>query len=1203
MKKLFLLLVVAVMVATFFSPFAAEAAPQPFTDFYLLQPGAKHAIITPVYAGMSRTIGQPALIDVTRNTGRFPVFEVRSARAGTTVSGQVINPSGAAVHTITSRAATGDPNISIPDTVPLVAGTYRVTFTLVNGTSTFHDSFYFTAINNFTDFRSTANTQNSNNSNVANIHPDRRDNVHPALRLENGRLVYFPDYRGNRVMDYSRAGYRGGGVAIPFVPTAVTVAPHANPQTNMTPAIQAAINQVSALPLVNGFRGAVELEAGVYRLSTPIYIEASGVVLRGAGMGVPSQPSRVGNTFTTQRANEGFEAGVTKLIATFRPIANPVIASGHQSASNDTGTGWREGLSWSAIQIRPANNSNVTNETGRVNITDQYLGTGATAVNVTSASGFAAGQTVRIQKTTNVNWVRAMYMDRIDGANTWLNAAGTAPVFTLHSSEHTIRSVSGNTIHLYDPLPDNLDMRWGISTLARVTIDNRIFNVGVENLQAISNFQSDNRPSINRYGFTHNAFNDENHSQRFIFMDNVRDGWARNFTTYHFDRAFEAGGRSRNVTVQDIWCLDPVSQMNQGERRYSFYVSGRASHIFFQRLYSRYARHAFSTASLLPGPNVFYNCEEEFPSNTSEPHFRWATGGLFDNVTSRIAIQNRWNWGTSHGHAGVNWMMYNCTGVYIISQPQLTPNWIIGFNPQIRNLGTSQSDAGRGGFGHSTSANLTAAGLNGGRVPNMPAYEFRLNRHVNPAQDAMPNSIYVQQLIDRTGNPNVEQILNIRTVLPPPTDPIPNPDNDLARGAGSVLSGIGLSFGNQNGAFNTSGGRGAVFAFDGNPDGRLDGQIDYARMYSDPAINANPNNGGTFWATTNAHPSTPHGEVAAGGMAWLSLDYNNTPSGTVTFNEIHIYPRDDDGQVRAYRIETGNDGINWTSIVHSTTPLVRSSSGTPARDVPIVHTLPNHVTARYVRFVVLNSQSTGMYGIRGLELYLKLPPLPEATARGIAGDNANDAPRARDLNYGATTAISGTIPRAVSGGDVNTSNGRHTEHAFTDDYSNFWQLLSAVPAANKWLAVDYRQTTAQTVTFNRVVVQARQDARPTHYNIEVMLPNSNDWTVVFTEGGSGVSVPNGLTTAHNRGTEITFAAPITASQVRVRVLESTGAGNNIQLTRFALYRTVWGDIDGDGYISSADATMLRRLLAQGSTSYTHADLTQLRFIIAVTNPF
>ena len=98
-----------------------------------------------------------------------------------------------------------------------------------------------------------------------------------------GKLVYVPDEQGNTILDSSHAGYGGGGVPIPTVPVKETIWPVAGDNTAH---VQAAIDKVSALPLDrNGFRGAVLLRAGYYRMATPLRIQASGVVLRGEGMG------------------------------------------------------------------------------------------------------------------------------------------------------------------------------------------------------------------------------------------------------------------------------------------------------------------------------------------------------------------------------------------------------------------------------------------------------------------------------------------------------------------------------------------------------------------------------------------------------------------------------------------------------------------------------------------------------------------------------------------------------------------------------------------------------------------------------------------------------------------------------------------------------------------------------------------------------
>ena len=98
-----------------------------------------------------------------------------------------------------------------------------------------------------------------------------------------GKLVYKTTPAGDRIMDFSNAGYMGGGVALPTVPVKVTVQPSGGKDD--TGAIQAAIDKVSAMELVNGFRGAVLLAPGTFTCSRTISIAASGVVLRGSGSG------------------------------------------------------------------------------------------------------------------------------------------------------------------------------------------------------------------------------------------------------------------------------------------------------------------------------------------------------------------------------------------------------------------------------------------------------------------------------------------------------------------------------------------------------------------------------------------------------------------------------------------------------------------------------------------------------------------------------------------------------------------------------------------------------------------------------------------------------------------------------------------------------------------------------------------------------
>src|SRR5688500_11361777 len=96
-----------------------------------------------------------------------------------------------------------------------------------------------------------------------------------------GKLVYKTTPAGDRIMDFSHAGYRGGGVALPMVAVKRTVKPTGGDDD--TAAIQQAIDDVAAMPLENGFRGAVLLAPGTFSCERTIIIPASGVVLRGSG--------------------------------------------------------------------------------------------------------------------------------------------------------------------------------------------------------------------------------------------------------------------------------------------------------------------------------------------------------------------------------------------------------------------------------------------------------------------------------------------------------------------------------------------------------------------------------------------------------------------------------------------------------------------------------------------------------------------------------------------------------------------------------------------------------------------------------------------------------------------------------------------------------------------------------------------------------
>src|SRR6185295_4369321 len=101
----------------------------------------------------------------------------------------------------------------------------------------------------------------------------------PLVGMKDDKLTYRTEANGDRVPDYSYAGYRAGDAPIPDVPIRIVVSPAAGDQTAR---IQAALDAVAKIPADQ--RGAVLLLPGKFEVNGGLRINASGVVLRGSGM-------------------------------------------------------------------------------------------------------------------------------------------------------------------------------------------------------------------------------------------------------------------------------------------------------------------------------------------------------------------------------------------------------------------------------------------------------------------------------------------------------------------------------------------------------------------------------------------------------------------------------------------------------------------------------------------------------------------------------------------------------------------------------------------------------------------------------------------------------------------------------------------------------------------------------------------------------
>jgi hypothetical protein len=438
-------------------------------------------------------------------------------------------------------------------------------------------------------------------------------------------LEYRPyDEKGDTIPDFSACGYAGGGVAMPDVPVRVTVVPWSGASDD-TRRIQALLDEVAKLPLgKDGCRGAVLLQRGKYRIDGVLQMNASGVVLRGEGQG---------------------EDG-TVLIARGTKQRSLITVRGRSGPKDVRGS--------------------------RQKITSEYVPVGGRTFDVADGSKFKAGDTVMVSRMGNAAWIHALSMDQIAARPGNPQSTRQWQPFALES-DRVIMAVQGNRVTIDAPLTCAIEARWGGGEIWRYEDAARIERVGVENLRGVSEFDARVKGKENGKEY----FADERHAMRLVEFENAKNCWARELTAEHFYHGVSAiNGGAKWVTVQDCSSLDPVSELT-GSRRYTFAIQGQLNLV--QRCYSRNARHAFVFGARVPGPNVFLDCRSEADHATSEPHHRWSTGGLFDNVHSNLAIQDRQWMGSGHGWAGANYVSWNCEGSLICQQPPTAQNFAIGF--------------------------------------------------------------------------------------------------------------------------------------------------------------------------------------------------------------------------------------------------------------------------------------------------------------------------------------------------------------------------------------------------------------------------------------------------------------------------------------------------------------------------------------------
>ena len=319
-----------------------------------------------------------------------------------------------------------------------------------------------------------------------------------------GHLQYVLDKQGNRVIDFSFCGYEASEKKIPVIEAKILVPSTKGDATSL---IQKAITYVGSLPAdVNGFRGAIQFEAGTYHINGRLIIDKSGIVLRGMGMG----------------------DGGTKL-----------VASGKDRMT--------------LIRVLGADDKTLAEATA---IKDGYVPVNAKYVTVDSPKEFNIGQSVFIHRPATVKWSKALGMYEFGGEETgylgWKK--GQRDIWW----DRTITSITSDTVFFNAPITTALDTTYSISQIVPYKWEGRLNNIGIENMALASAYDSSN---LKDEDHCHSAITIENAEN--VWVRQV-------VFSHFAGSAVAVYETARKVTVQDCASLAPISEIGGWRRNTFF---------------------------------------------------------------------------------------------------------------------------------------------------------------------------------------------------------------------------------------------------------------------------------------------------------------------------------------------------------------------------------------------------------------------------------------------------------------------------------------------------------------------------------------------------------------------------------------------------------------------------------------------------------
>jgi len=435
----------------------------------------------------------------------------------------------------------------------------------------------------------------------------------------NGKLAYGSDERGNRIPDFSTAGYQAGN-AIPEVKTVRRLdAPSGGDDTA---AIQAGLDALSRNPLNDaGLRGALELGPGKFIVSGSLKISASGVVLRGAG---------VGKTILLADGEHG-----------------PVLSI------EGTGTWRRKGE--------------------LLRIEDEYVPVGATSIRIRGAGGLKAGDRIIVQRPLTQEWISAVGMDRLPArakggeVNQWRPGPGLL-------FDRTVVAVAGDRIDLNAPLTNSLSSADG-PVVWRYEFDGRISNVGIERLSA-----SEDGPATAPAGKR-----GERARSHFLVFNAVENGWIRDVVIEGYVSAIDFRKTASGISAQRMKIGASPEIKRHGALPITVSIDGQNILVSDCELsggsYIAWATQSFAPGPNVvrnckaTGDRVSAQAHQRWATGLLFDNI---------TVTGGIQLGNRGNMGTGQGWSSANGVLWNSSATtWSVENPPTAYNWAFGMRGRL----------------------------------------------------------------------------------------------------------------------------------------------------------------------------------------------------------------------------------------------------------------------------------------------------------------------------------------------------------------------------------------------------------------------------------------------------------------------------------------------------------------------------------------